>query len=145
MNFQEISAFAARNPSLSMAFVGLTIAIVISEIARIFRGYRAIKPPQLVLLMNQEKARVLDVSGSADFEKGHIAGSQCLPASQLDPQSTLLASAKMDPVIVVCRTGQVSANVAKRLIKAGFKKVFWLEGGIATWQLADLPLLRGRR
>ena len=29
-------------------------------------------------------------------------------------------------------------------LKAGFKRVFWLDGGIASWQSADLPLARGK-
>ena len=34
---------------------------------------------------------------------------------------------------------------AKRLKKAGFEHVHWLDGGIQAWQQADLPLVRGRR
>ena len=26
----------------------------------------------------------------------------------------------------------------------GFEHVYWLDGGIAAWQQADLPLVRGR-
>jgi rhodanese-related sulfurtransferase len=44
----------------------------------------------------------------------------------------------------VCRTGAISAQAAKRLVKAGFKRVYWLDGGIAAWQQADLPLLKGK-
>ncbi|MEO8000992.1 MAG: rhodanese-like domain-containing protein, partial [Arenimonas sp.] len=31
-----------------------------------------------------------------------------------------------------------------KLVKAGFEKVFWLDGGVAAWQQADLPLVKGR-
>jgi rhodanese-related sulfurtransferase len=64
--------------------------------------------------------------------------------SQFDPENKLLANARELPVVVVCRTGQGSADAAKRLKKAGFTKVFWLDGGIAAWQQADLPLVKGR-
>ena len=129
---------------LSMALVGLTLALIYTEVARLFRGYKALRPAELTGLMNRENALVIDLSASNDFEKGHIAGSKSVQPSQFDPESKLLASAKELPVVVVCRTGQGSADAAKRLKKAGFKQVYWLEGGIGAWQQADLPLVKGR-
>ena len=35
-------------------------------------------------------------------------------------------------------------DAAKKLKKAGFEQVYWLDGGIAAWQQADLPLVKGR-
>lgn len=144
MTFQELLAFAERHTYLSLALVGLTIAIIYVEIARLFRGYKALRPAELTGLINRENALVIDLSASNDFEKGHIAGSKSVQPSQFDPENKLLANARELPVVVVCRTGQGSADAAKRLKKAGFTKVFWLDGGIAAWQQADLPLVKGR-
>lgn len=147
MNFEELLAFATRSPwnqILSLALVGLTIAIVYTEIARLFRGYRALRPAELTRLVNSENALVVDLSASNDFEKGHIAGSRNVLPSSFDPENKLLAQAKSLPVVVVCRNGQASAGAAKRLKKAGFEKVYWLDGGVAAWQQADLPLVKGR-
>lgn len=144
MTFQELLAFAERHPYLSLALVGLTIAIIYTEIARLFRGYKALRPAELTGLINRDNALVIDLSASNDFEKGHIAGSKSVQPSQFDPENKLLANAKDLPVVVVCRNGQGSADAAKRLKKAGFTKVFWLDGGVAAWQQADLPLVKGR-
>ncbi|QSX74399.1 rhodanese-like domain-containing protein [Lysobacter arenosi] len=144
MTFQELLAFAERHTYLSLALVGLTIAIIYVEIARLFRGYKALRPAELTGLINRDNALVIDLSASNDFEKGHIAGSKSVQPSQFDPENKLLANARELPVVVVCRTGQGSADAAKRLKKAGFTKVFWLDGGIAAWQQADLPLVKGR-
>ncbi|TQU78103.1 rhodanese-like domain-containing protein, partial [Xanthomonas perforans] len=76
MNFEELQAFVGRNPMLSLALVGLTIALIVTEVARLFRGYRALKPAELTRLINSENALVIDLSPTADFEKGHIAGSR---------------------------------------------------------------------
>ena len=46
-------AFAGRHPMLSLALVGLTVAIIYTEIARLFRGYKPLKPAELPLLANQ--------------------------------------------------------------------------------------------
>lgn len=144
MDFQELLAFAERHPMLSLALVGLTVAIIYTEIARLFRGYKALRPAELTALINRDNALVIDLSASNDFEKGHIAGSKSVQPSQFDPENRLLASAKALPVVVVCRTGQGSADAAARLKKAGFEQVYWLDGGIAAWQQADLPLVKGR-
>ncbi|KGT53804.1 membrane protein [Xanthomonas citri pv. fuscans] len=146
MNFEELQAFVGRNPMLSLALVGLTIALIVTEVARLFRGYRALKPAELTRLINSENALVIDLSPTADFEKGHIAGSRNVALAKFDPAGKLLANAnaKASPVVVVCRSGTTSAGAAKTLKKAGFEQVYWLEGGVAAWQMAELPLIKGR-
>jgi len=144
VSFEKLQAFVAHSPVLSLLLVGLTLVIIYTEIARLFRGYKALRPAELTGLINRENALVVDLSATGDFEKGHIAGSRNVAPSQFDPESKLLAPAKALPVVTVCRNGQASADAAKRLKKAGFTQVYWLDGGIAAWQQADLPLVKGR-
>ena len=144
MTLPDLLAFAERHHLLSLALVGITLALIYTEVARLFRGYKALRPAELTALINRDNALVVDLSASGDFEKGHIAGSKSVQPSQFDPESKLLAPAKTLPVVVVCRNGMASGAAAKRLKKAGFKHVYWLEGGIGAWQQADLPLVKGR-
>ncbi|KRG42924.1 hypothetical protein ARC78_08035 [Stenotrophomonas pictorum JCM 9942] len=144
MNYEELLAFAGRNPMLSLALVGLTVAIIATEIARLFRGYKSLKPAELTHMINAGNAVVIDLSASAEFEKGHIVGSRNLQPAQLTPSHKLLANAKQSPVVLLCRTGNASATAAKALKKAGFEQVYVLEGGLPAWQAADLPLVKGR-
>jgi rhodanese-related sulfurtransferase len=144
VTFADLVAFAGRHPILSLALAGLTLALLYNEIAGRLGGFRRLGPAQLTALINRENALVVDLSASNDFEKGHIAGSKSVQLSQFDPENKLLAAAKSLPVVAVCRNGQASADAAKRLKKAGFEHVYWLEGGIAAWQQADLPLVKGR-
>lgn len=144
MNFESLQAFASQSPLLSLAFVGLTVAIIYTEIARFFTGYKTVNSAGLTALINREDAQVFDVSAIADFDKGHIAGAKNVVLSQVGPENKLLAKAKDQPVVLVCRNGMQSADAAKKLVKAGFPKVFWLDGGVAAWQQADLPLVKGK-
>ena len=144
MTFDELLAFAGRHMYLAMALAGLTLALAYTEVARLFRGYKALRPAALTALINRENALVVDLSSTSEFEKGHIPGSRNVVQSQFDPESKALANAKSLPVVAVCRTGQASAGAAKRLKQAGFEHVYWLDGGIAAWQQADLPLVKGR-
>jgi len=136
--------FIQANPLLSLALLGLTLAIVYTEVRRLFRGYKAINPAQLTELVNREDALVLDLRGQAEFEKGHIIGSKHLLPSQIEPEGKLLAKAKESPVVLVCAAGITASAAAEKLVKAGFKKVSVLDGGLATWQSAGLPLAKGR-
>ncbi|MFC4727435.1 rhodanese-like domain-containing protein [Coralloluteibacterium thermophilus] len=144
MTFDQVADFAGRHPLLSIAFVGLTLAIVVNEVMRLFRGFQGLSPQQVTDLMNRENALVIDVSAINDFEKAHVPGSKHVAMSQFDPESKLLAPAKELPVVVVCRAGTASPDVAKRLVKAGFKRVGVLEGGIAAWRAANFPVAKGR-
>ncbi|MBB1061740.1 rhodanese-like domain-containing protein [Marilutibacter spongiae] len=145
MNLEELLAFAGRHTLLSLGLAGITVALAYTEVARLFRGYKALRPAELTGLINRENALVVDLSSSNDYEKGHIAGSRSVSPSQFDPESKLLAGVKALPVAVVCRNGTASAAAAQRLKKAGFEQVYWLEGGVQAWQQADLPLVKGRR
>ena len=144
MTLASLLTFAGANPFLSLAFVGLSLALAYHEVSRLLVGYKAVNPAALTTLINREDALVVDVSPIADFEKGHIVGSRNVLMSQFDPENKALAKVRDLPVALVCRTGASSAQAAKRLFKAGFKHVYWLDGGIAAWQQADLPLLKGK-
>ncbi len=129
---------------LSLALAGLTVALIATEIGRLFRGYKALKPAELTRMINNGGTTVIDLSAAAEFEKGHIAGSRNVIPSQLTPTHKLLASARQSPVVLVCRSGNASNTAAKALKKAGFEQVFVLDGGLPSWQAADLPLVKGR-
>ena len=144
MTLDSLLAFAGDHALLSLALVGLTLALIYTELARVFSGFKPVSPAQLTSLINREDALLVDLSASADFDKGHIPGSKNVQPSQFDPESKLLAKVRELPVVVACRSGNASADAAKRLVKAGFKKVYWLDGGISAWQAANLPLAKGR-
>jgi rhodanese-related sulfurtransferase len=144
MDFTRLLAFAGENQAFVMIFVGLTLAIVYTEFSRLTSGFKAVDPAGLTALVNRQDALVVDVSATADFEKGHIAGAKNVQMSQFDADNKVLAKVREMPVAVVCRTGNTSAEAARKLAKAGFKQVHWLDGGIAAWQQADLPLVKGR-
>jgi rhodanese-related sulfurtransferase len=144
MDWNKLLAFAGGNQFLVMAFVGLTFAIIYTEFSRLTSGFKAVDPAGLTALINRQDALLVDVSAAADFEKGHIAGAKNVQMSQFDADNKILAKVRDLPVAVVCRTGNTSADAARKLAKAGFKQVHWLDGGIAAWTGAQLPLVKGR-
>jgi rhodanese-related sulfurtransferase len=140
----DLLAFASAHPYLSLALAALTLALIFTEVAGLFRGFKALGPAQLTGLINRDNALVVDLRPQADFEKGHIPGSKNVQMSQFDPENKQLTAARALPVVLVCKSGQTASSAAGRLHKAGFERVYVLDGGIGAWQQADLPLVKGR-
>lgn len=142
--FARLPEFIGNHPVLSFGFVGTLLALAWLEFSKLTRGYAALTPAALTQLINREDALVVDVSSIADYEAGHIPGAKHVAIGQFDPESKELAKVRDRPVAVVCKNGLVSGQAAKRLRKAGFSRVYWLEGGAKTWIDAHLPLVKGR-
>jgi len=140
----RLPEFLGNHFYLTLAFVGVFVALLVTEAQRLMRGYAALTPAGLTQLINRENALLIDVSSLQDFEKGHIPGAKHVAMSQFDPENKDLAKVRDLPVALVCKTGQTSATAAQRLKKAGFSKVFWLEGGLGAWTEAQMPLAKGR-
>jgi rhodanese-related sulfurtransferase len=141
---QRLPEFFAHHMLLAMLFVVLVVALAGNEISRLFRGYKELSPHGLTLLINRDSPLLVDLSSSQDYERGHIPGARHVPLSQFDPENKDLAKVKELPVAVYCKDGNASANAAARLVKTGFKHVYWLGGGLSAWRGADLPTVTGK-
>ncbi len=144
MTLPDLLAFASGHPYLVLALAALTLALIYNEVSGLFRGYKGLGPAALTALVNRDNALVVDLRPQADFVKGHIPGAKNVQMDQFDPENKQLVAARALPVVLVCKTGQTAGQAASRLRKAGFERVFVLDGGIGAWQQADLPLARGR-
>lgn len=140
----RLPEFLANHALLSLSFVAALVALAVVEAQRFMRGYTALTPAGLTQLINREDALLIDLSSQQDFEKGHIPGARSVAPSQFDPENKDLVKARELPVALVCKNGHASAQAARRLKKAGFAKVFWLEGGLGAWNEAQMPLAKGR-
>lgn len=46
------------------------------------------------------------------------------------------------PVYVICRSGNRSAQASAQLVKAGYRQVFNVDGGMNAWTTAGYPVKR---
>ncbi len=95
---------------------------------------------QATRLMNDQGALVVDVRPTAEFAAGHLPNARNIPADDVSKRAGELPAGK--PVIVVCGSGSRAGKAATALRAAGRQDVFCLEGGIAGWQQAGLPLVK---
>jgi rhodanese-related sulfurtransferase len=144
LSAQQLSEFVANHLLLVGIFAALLVALIANEASALFRRYKALSPAQLTQLINRENALLIDVGSINEYEAGHIVGARHVAMSQFDPENKELAKVRDLPVAVYCKTGQNSAQACARLGKAGFSKVYWLDGGLTAWLAADLPTVKGK-
>ena len=93
-----------------------------------------------VLLINREKAVVVDVCEPAEFAAGHIVGSKNIPLADLQAKLAAAAKNKGLPLILVCQSGARSARAMATAKTLGYEQVHSLGGGLTAWKSAGLPL-----
>ena len=99
-----------------------------------------LNPTDAVMLMNREKAIVIDVCEPDEFARGHVIGSKNLPLGQLEDKLAQLVKSKSAQVVMVCQVGARSARAAATARKLGFENVKSLAGGLKAWQAASMPV-----
>lgn len=75
---------------------------------------------------------ILDVRTAAEFSTGHIRGALLIPNETISTKMPDLLPELDAEILVYCRSGNRSAQAAKKLIKIGYTKVYDF-GGIIDW------------
>ena len=86
-------------------------------------------------------AYVLDVREPSEFAAGHIAGATLIPLGELANRTSEVPHDKT--VVVVCHSGNRSAQGRDMLRQAGFTNATSMAGGLTDWVAAGLPLTTG--
>lgn len=137
----QLVEFIGNHWLLSGTFVALLIAFFVNEVKR---SGQSVSSQQLVNLVNQERAIVVDVRDNTEYSAGHIIDAINIPHTSMQSRMKELEKYKERPIVVVCKMGQHAGSMGTMLKKAGFKRVSRLKGGLSTWQAENLPLVKGR-
>lgn len=138
---QQLFEFVGNHETLSIIWVGLVLALIVSWIASLFSKIKQLSPHQLTMKVNREDAVVVDIRPGKEFKAGHIVGAKSLSQEDVNKNNfASLENAKDKPIIVVCTAGLTANRTAKQLLKAGFENVSLLKGGMTAWQNASLPV-----
>ena len=93
-----------------------------------------------VLLINREKAVVVDVGEVEEFAAGHVGGAKNVPFSELEVKLPTAVKNKALPLILVCPTGARANRAVAIAKKLGYEQAQALGGGLKAWKEANLPL-----
>lgn len=91
--------------------------------------------------LRNDGAFMLDVREPGEWTAGHIPGATLIPLGQLAARVGELP--RDQPIVVVCRSGNRSAEGRDILLRAGFTAVTSLDGGMTDWAQAGLPIETG--
>jgi rhodanese-related sulfurtransferase len=103
-------------------------------------GAAALSVTEAVQAINREKAVMIDISEPDEFAAGHAPGSRSVPLASIEANNKNLPSNKALPLVVVCQTGSRASRAAALLKKQGYQDVRTLQGGLASWRGANLPV-----
>ncbi|MCX8048443.1 MAG: rhodanese-like domain-containing protein [Methylohalobius sp.] len=134
--------FIGNHLYLALAFAASTALLLHNLLESLLRKYKVATPLEAVMLINQEDAVVVDVRQPHEWAKGHIVGARLIPLGELDKRLADLDDAKHKPVIVTCQSGTRSPAACKKLLQAGFAKVYLLKNGMTAWEDASLPIVK---
>ncbi|MFX0041773.1 MAG: FAD-dependent oxidoreductase [Candidatus Hodarchaeota archaeon] len=89
-----------------------------------------------------EPSLLIDVRTPQEFygPGGHIKNSKLIPLGELLNNTDVIKNYKDDEIIVICHSGSRSMMAAQILVKAGFKDVRNLVGGIMIWHRKGYPV-----
>ena len=102
-------------------------------------GGAKVSAAEAVMLINREKAQLIDVSDAAEFGAGHAAGAKNLPLASLETAPGLPKN-KALPLVVMCSTGARATRAVAILRKLGYDNSRALAGGLGAWRDANLPV-----
>ena len=94
-------------------------------------------------VQSKKDSVVIFVDTSQDFSSGHVPGTRWVPRGWMELRIDELVPAKASPVIVTCTDGQASILAGATLQSIGYTNVSRMEGGMAAWRNAGLPIEQG--
>lgn len=139
---EQIIEFAGNHLFLVGAFVVVLTLVIKAEFEHQSGRANQVDPTAAIRLMNNDDAVILDVREATDFNNGHIKNAKNIPMSSLKNQLDNLAKEMDMPILMYCRSGNISGKACRVLKRAGFTNVHNLAGGILSWQDANLPLTK---
>lgn len=87
---------------------------------------------------------VLDVRTPGEYAQGHVPGAINVPMGKTFDEA-IAAHDKSKPYLVYCHSGKRSFLATKRMQELGFAHLLNFRGGIAAWEEANKPMVKGTK
>lgn len=138
---EHLGQFITNHWQLWLALIVILLLIFITELITTKKKAKQLSPQSAVDLINNENAVVIDIRDKENYKNGHIIDS--INASAEDFDQPKFNKYKNKPIILVCEKGIQTQSLATKLNTQGYQS-FVLAGGLAAWQSADLPVVKGK-
>ena len=143
MGFDEV--YAVNGGTAAWAASGLALETGLAEPPPV--GFEAARSQVSLLspqaLQASKPPVVIFVDTSQDFSRGHVPGAHWVPRGWLELRIAEVAPGRETPVAVTCLDGRNATLAGATLKELGYQSVTVLDGGMAAWQKAGLPVEKG--
>jgi rhodanese-related sulfurtransferase len=95
---------------------------------------KVVSPEEMKILLKLDDVQLVDIRTPKEFKEGFIANAQNINFFSPSFDEDIKKLDKQKPVILYCRSGRRSAKCTKKLLEAGFMKIYDLDGGIEEWK-----------
>ena len=120
------------NTVLNILLVGLVVYYLYSNFFT--GGYEKLDQASAYeQLQSHSSIQLVDVREPSEFSTGYIAGAQLIPLGTIETDFETAIPDKNAKIFVYCRSGNRSAQAAKKLVDLGYTNVFDI-GGILDWE-----------
>jgi rhodanese-related sulfurtransferase len=143
MGFQEVYAVEGGVAAWAEAGLGLEKGIAEPEPFGLAEARKKVQLVSPQTLQSNPPPVAIFVDTSQDFIRGHVPGSRWVPRGWLEFQIGELAPSREVPVSVTGADGRNSTLAGAALRDLGYQSVSVLEGGMAAWRQAGLPVEEG--
>lgn len=112
-----------------ISFFLLLIILVLTACGN--TGYKNVSTEDAKQLIDNNEIVVLDVRTPDEFQGGHIPNATLIPLQELENRLNEIDKGKT--YLVVCRSGNRSAQASEILSSNGFENIYNMTGGMNNW------------
>ncbi|HAV13222.1 MAG TPA: sulfurtransferase [Opitutae bacterium] len=106
-------------------------------------SYETITPSKLPKLLD-EGAHLIDVRTPAEFKSVHVNGAELHPLDSFDAESFCQENGSDKPVYILCQSGKRASMAAHKLVAAGHRATYVVDGGTVAAIEVNVPVTRGQ-
>ena len=110
---------------------GILLVVILAGCGISSEGYKNISSEEAKQLIDNQEVVVLDVRTTEEYQEGHIPSAIWLPLQELETKFSDLD--KDQAYLVVCRSGNRSAQASENLSNNQFNTVYNMTGGMNSW------------
>ncbi len=138
---EQFSEFVLNNVVLFAALLGVLVLLIKAELDHQVNKGLLVSPASAIrLINNHDETLIIDIRAVAEYKSGHIKGAKNVPLNEFASNIKAYSDYKNKLVLIYCNSGNTTGRAIKLLKNAGYEKINNLEGGVAAWKEANMPL-----
>jgi rhodanese-related sulfurtransferase len=109
----------------------ILVVVILTACGISTEGYRNVSTEEAKQLIDNKEVVVLDVRTPEEYQEGHIPSAILIPLQELENKLDELD--REEPYLVVCRSGNRSAQASEILTSNSFTNIYNMTGGMNSW------------